>query len=161
MGTSLFRSRTFLVNLVSRSGLLMFPPSMTFVLVWFPRTVTVEKSFTFILILIAGYKNKDQYSKVPVELVVSHDYDLFDETLAKDFKLKPIETEFVQLEEVMHRIVGELNGLIQSEQIHRATNESTFSRVFYLSVLSIMFLVGLSLGQIVYMRNFFKQKKLI
>jgi hypothetical protein len=98
---------------------------------------------------------------VPVELVVSHDYDLFDETLAKDFKLKPIETEFVQLEEVMHRVVGELNGLVQSEQIHRATNESTFSRVFYLSVLSIMFLVGLSLGQIFYMRNFFKQKKLI
>lgn len=112
--------------------------------------------------------------KVPVELVVSHDYDLFDETLAKDFKLKPIETEFVQLEEVMHRIVGELNELVKNEDLHRSANgtnqympiynyfiESTFTRVSNLSILSILFLVGLSLGQVVYMRNFFKQKKLI
>jgi hypothetical protein len=60
--------------------------------------------------------------KIPVELIVNHDYDLFDETLAKDFKLKPIETEFVQLEEVMHRVVGELNDLVKNEELHRSTN---------------------------------------
>lgn len=92
---------------------------------------------------------------------MNHDYDLFDETLARDFKLKPIETEFVQMEEVMHRIVRELNDLVANEASHRSTNESTFTRVTRLSVISIIFLVGLSVGQIVYMRNFFKQKKLI
>jgi len=72
--------------------------------------------------------------KVPVELVVNHDYDLFDETLAKDFKLKPIETEFVQLEEVMHRVVGELNDLVKNEDAHRSANGITFkiNSIFYL-----------------------------
>lgn len=59
--------------------------------------------------------------------MVNHDYDLFDETLAKDFKLKPIETEFIQLEDVMHRIVGELNNLVANEEAHRSTNGINFT----------------------------------
>lgn len=110
---------------------------------------------------IAGYKNKDQLAKVPVELIVNHDYDLFDEKLAKDFKLKPIETEFIHLEEVMHRIVGELNELVDQEALHRSANESTFTRVFRFGIGSVLFLVALTVGQIVYLRSFFKQKKLI
>lgn len=71
---------------------------------------------------IAANKQKDKYGKIPIELVVNHDYDLFDENLAKDFKLKPIETEFIQLEDVMHRIVGELNNLVANEEAHRSAN---------------------------------------
>jgi hypothetical protein len=95
--------------------------------------------------------------------------------LARDFKLKPIETEFIQLEDVMHRIVGELNSLVANEEAHRSTNgiftcasiglshflESTFTRITTFSVISSLFLVGLSLGQVAYMRSFFKSKKLI
>lgn len=110
---------------------------------------------------VAGYKNKDQYGKVPVELMVSHDFDLFDDKLAEDFKLNPIKAEFLQLEEVMHRVVRELNDLVKGEAGHRSANESTFSRVVWMSIGSVLFLVGLSCGQILYMRSFFKQKKLI
>lgn len=89
------------------------------------RSPDIPSEYDFCARLVpknAGYKSKDQYAKVPVELVVSHDYDLFDETLAKDFKLKPIETEFVQLEEVMHRIVAELNELVKNEELNRSAN---------------------------------------
>lgn len=71
---------------------------------------------------IAANRNKDQFGKIPIELVVKHDYDLFDEALAKDFKLKPIETEFKQQQEVLHRIVGELSTLVANEELHRDAN---------------------------------------
>lgn len=92
---------------------------------------------------------------------MSYDFDLFDETIAKEFKLKEIETKFVMSEERMQTVVRELNDLVRSEEEHRTANESTFTRVTRLGGFSVLFLVGLSLGQIVYMRNFFKQKKLI
>lgn len=61
-------------------------------------------------------------STFPVKLEVSYDYDLFDEKLAHDFKVKPVETEFIKLEEKMRRVANELANMVQNEAVMRSVN---------------------------------------
>lgn len=58
----------------------------------------------------------------PVKLEVNYDYDLFDEKLAHDFKVKPVETEFIKLEEKMRSVANELAGMVQNEAAMRSVN---------------------------------------
>jgi len=100
-------------------------------------------------------------STYPVKLEVNYDYDLFDEKLAHDFKVKPVETEFIKLEEKMRRVANELAVMVQNEAAMRSVNESTFTRVWRFSVLSILALIGLSVYEFFYLKRFFRAKKLI
>lgn len=90
----------------------------------------------------------------------------------QDFKLKPIESEFYQLEDVIRRIADELGTSVKNEEIVRDTNgkeggfgecclESTLVRVIWFSVFSLVGLVGLGVWQLFYLKRFFKNKKLI
>ena len=65
-------------------------------------------------------------STYPVKLEVNYDYDLFDEKLAHDFKVKPVETEFIKLEEKMRRVANELAGMVQNEAAMRSVNGIQF-----------------------------------
>ena len=47
------------------------------------------------------------------------------------------------------------------EEEMRDTNESTNSRVLYFSIFSMCCLIGLATWQVLYLRKFFKAKKLI
>ncbi|ULT89200.1 hypothetical protein L3Y34_007989 [Caenorhabditis briggsae] len=49
----------------------------------------------------------------------------------------------------------------QREEEMRNTNESTNSRVLYLSIFSMLCLLGLAIWQVLFLRNYFKSKKLI
>ena len=49
----------------------------------------------------------------------------------------------------------------QREEEMRDTNESTNSRVLYFSIFSMCCLIGLATWQVLYLRKFFKSKKLI
>ena len=100
-------------------------------------------------------------STYPVKLEVNYDYDLFDEKLAHDFKVKPVETEFIKLEEKMRNVAKELAAMVQNEALMRSVNESTFTRVWRFSLLSILILIGLSIYQFFYLKRFFRTKKLI
>lgn len=53
---------------------------------------------------------------------MNYDYDLFDEKLAHDFKVKPVETEFIKLEEKMRRVANELAAMVQNEAAMRSVN---------------------------------------
>merc|ERR1712110_1103269 len=79
-----------------------------------------------------------------VSLTVKHGTEAksYDE-LAKANKLAPLEVELKRLEDI------------------RDTNESTNSRVLYFSVFSMLCLLGLATWQVLYLRKFFKSKKLI
>lgn len=61
-------------------------------------------------------------SRYPVRLDVKYDYDLFDEQLAHDFKVKPVETEFIRLEETMRRVAAELSSMVHNEVLIRTVN---------------------------------------
>ena len=83
------------------------------------------------------------------------------EQLAAVSQLKPLELELTKLEDLSSSIVQDFEYMKQREQEMRDTNESTNNRVFYLSIFSMLCLASLALWQILYLKKFFKSKKLI
>ncbi|KAK6038990.1 hypothetical protein COOONC_23505 [Cooperia oncophora] len=80
--------------------------------------------------------------------------------LAKAEKLKPLE-ELRRLEDLSDQIVKDFAFMRQREEEMRNTNESTNSRVLYLSIFSMFCLLALAIWQVMFLRNYFKAKKLI
>jgi hypothetical protein len=76
-------------------------------------------------------------------------------------KPKPLEVELRRLEDLSDSIVNDFQYMKQREEEMRSTNESTNSRVLYFSIFSMLCLVGLATWQVLYLRKFFKSKKLI
>uniref|UniRef100_T1ISK4 GOLD domain-containing protein n=1 Tax=Strigamia maritima TaxID=126957 RepID=T1ISK4_STRMM len=83
------------------------------------------------------------------------------DSLAEASKLKPLEVELRKLEDLSETIVNDFTYMRQREEEMRDTNESTNSRVLYFSVFSMCCLLGLATWQVLYLRRFFKAKKLI
>ncbi|XP_056383493.1 transmembrane emp24 domain-containing protein 10-like [Hyla sarda] len=83
------------------------------------------------------------------------------EDLAKAEKLKPLEVELRRLEDLTDSIVKDFTYMKKREEEMQDTNESTSLRVLYFSAFSMFCLVTLAMWQVVYLRRFFKSKKLI
>jgi len=83
------------------------------------------------------------------------------EELAKNEQLKPLEIELRRLEDLSKSITDAFSYMKKREEEMRDTNESTNSRVLYFSAFSMLCLVGLATWQVLYLRKFFKSKKLI
>lgn len=83
------------------------------------------------------------------------------EDIAKAEKLKPLEVELRRLEDLSKSIVDDFAYMRSREEQMRDTNESTHSRVMYFSLFSMMCLLGLATWQVLYLRRYFKAKKLI
>jgi len=83
------------------------------------------------------------------------------ETLGEAARLKPLEVELKRLEDLSEAIVQDFAYMRQREEEMRDTNESTNSRVLYFSLLSMLCLIALATWQVLYLRCFFKAKKLI
>ncbi|KAF7262570.1 hypothetical protein EG68_00086 [Paragonimus skrjabini miyazakii] len=81
--------------------------------------------------------------------------------LAKAEKLKPVEAELKRLEALTDEIVRDFNNMHNKSNKMRSTNESTHSRVLYFSVFSMFTLIGFACWQVLYLRRYFKSKKLI
>jgi len=81
--------------------------------------------------------------------------------LAKKENLKPIEYELEKMEELVKRLKSDFDYMKDREALHRDTNESTNSRVVWLSILSILIVASLGVAQIYYFKSYFKSKKLI
>ncbi|XP_076464680.1 transmembrane emp24 domain-containing protein 10-like [Babylonia areolata] len=97
-----------------------------------------------------------------VYLSVKHGVEAksYDE-LAKAEKLKPLEVELRRLEDLSKSIVDDFAYMRAREEEMRDTNESTHSRVMYFSIFSMACLLGLATWQVLYLRRYFKAKKLI
>lgn len=76
-------------------------------------------------------------------------------------KLKPLELDLKMLEDLSSSIVQDFSDMKHRAEEMRNTNESTSKRVHWFSMLSICCLFGLSVWQILYLRRYFKAKKLI
>ena len=88
-------------------------------------------------------------------------YVFFFKKLAKVEKLKPLEVELRRLEDLSQDIVSDFAYMKAREEEMRNTNESTNSKVLYFSVFSMCCLLGLAIWQVLYLRRYFKAKKLI
>ena len=96
-----------------------------------------------------------------VEVYIEVGYDLFDPQRAHDLKVRPVENDIVQLQGAISLITKEFERLVQGESFLRDTNESTNNRLTFFFVCSVISLFVLGGWQIVYMKRYFKSKKLI
>ncbi|TKR86481.1 hypothetical protein L596_011068 [Steinernema carpocapsae] len=97
-----------------------------------------------------------------VSLLLKHGVEAKNyEDIAKAEKLKPLEVELRRLEDLSESIVNDFAYMRKREEEMRSTNESTNSRVLYLSIFSMVCLIGLATWQVLYLRKYFKTKKLI
>ncbi|KAI6189935.1 hypothetical protein M3Y97_00062000 [Aphelenchoides bicaudatus] len=97
-----------------------------------------------------------------VSLILKHGVEAKNyDDLAKAEKLKPLEVELRRLEDLSDSIVQDFAYMRQREEEMRSTNESTNTRVLYLSIFSMLCLLGLATWQVLYLRRYFKSKKLI
>ncbi|XP_055700067.1 transmembrane emp24 domain-containing protein bai [Phlebotomus papatasi] len=76
-------------------------------------------------------------------------------------KLKPLEIDMKRLEDLSDSIVQDFAIMRKREEEMRDTNESTNSRVLFFSIFSMCCLLGLATWQVLYLRRYFKAKKLI
>lgn len=83
------------------------------------------------------------------------------EGLGEVAKLKPLELDLKMLEDLSSSIVQDFSDMKHRAEEMRNTNESTSRRVHWFSMFSICCLFGLSVWQILYLRRYFKAKKLI
>ncbi|KAG8265263.1 transmembrane emp24 domain-containing protein bai [Homalodisca vitripennis] len=83
------------------------------------------------------------------------------ELIGEAAKLKPMEVELKRLEDLSTSIVQDFVLMRKREVEMRDTNESTNNRVLYFSIFSMCCLLSLATWQVLYLRRFFKAKKLI
>jgi len=83
------------------------------------------------------------------------------EGIAEAAKLKPLELELKKLEDLSDAIVQDFALMRKREEEMRDTNESTNNRVLGFSIFGMCCLLGLATWQVLYLRRFFKAKKLI
>ncbi|XP_059610993.1 transmembrane emp24 domain-containing protein bai [Phlebotomus argentipes] len=76
-------------------------------------------------------------------------------------KLKPLEIDMKRLEDLSDSIVQDFAIMRKREEEMRDTNESTNNRVLFFSIFSMCCLLGLATWQVLYLRRYFKAKKLI
>lgn len=76
-------------------------------------------------------------------------------------KLQKLETDLAKLEDLTNSIIEDFAHLKRRESEMQDTNESTSNRIFWQTVISIIVVVGLAGWQIMYLRQFFRSRKLI
>jgi hypothetical protein len=103
-----------------------------------------------------------QHTSKEVSIKLKHGVETKDyDALAKANQLKPLEVELSRLEDLSHAIVTDFAYMKQREEEMRDTNESTNNKVLYFSIFSMFCLMSLAIWQVLYLRRYFKAKKLI
>ncbi|KAF7991249.1 hypothetical protein HCN44_002811 [Aphidius gifuensis] len=125
-------------------------------------TFVTETIDTFESCFKSHVPNHIRGNKQDVTLNVKHGIEAKSyEGIGEAAKLKPIEVELKRLEDLSEAIVQDFDRMRQNEKHMRDTNEQTNARVFYFSIFSLFCLIGLATWQSLYLRRFFKSKKLI
>lgn len=84
----------------------------------------------------------------------------FDQTLDSG-TVNQVERELDRIESISNAIIDDYAHLMQRGREMSDTNESTNRRLFYQAVISIIILSVLTIWQILYLRTFFRSRKLI
>lgn len=76
-------------------------------------------------------------------------------------KMNLLESELSKLQDLTNSIIEDFALLKKRESEMQDTNKSTSNRIFWQTILSMMIVVGLALWQILYLRQFFKLRRII
>merc|ERR1712137_879163 len=98
--------------------------------------------------------------RVTFDLAIGVDAEDYD-ALAITEELSPLEIELRKLEDAAIAVNKHMNYMRQREAAMRDTNESSNSRVLWFSFLSMSVLLSLGIWQIVYLKKYFRSRKLI
>lgn len=109
---------------------------------------------------VCFFNSNDKAARVVLDFkhgVEAKDYS----EVAKREHLMPVEKELRKMEDTVDEIHREMLYMREREAAMRNTNESTNSRVLWFSFFSIVVLLGMGVWQVLYLKKFFKSKKLI
>ncbi|CAG9325136.1 unnamed protein product [Blepharisma stoltei] len=81
--------------------------------------------------------------------------------IASTKELKETELMVVKVSETSTQIHKELQYIREREEQMRNTNETIYSRVISYSIVTLVFLAAIAIVQILYLKKFFKSKKMI
>lgn len=76
-------------------------------------------------------------------------------------KLQKLESDLSRLEDLSNSIIQDFAHLKKREGEMQDTNASTSNRIFWQTIVSIVVVVGLAGWQVMYLRQFFKARRLI
>lgn len=76
-------------------------------------------------------------------------------------KFSELEKDLSRVEDLTQAIISDFAYLRKREREMRNTNESTNTRLFYQTILSLIILVVLTTWQVLYLRTYFRARKLI
>uniref|UniRef100_A0A1B6D7M5 GOLD domain-containing protein n=1 Tax=Clastoptera arizonana TaxID=38151 RepID=A0A1B6D7M5_9HEMI len=125
-------------------------------------TFVTENYDTFEVCFMSKVQNHIQPMEQEISLNIKQGVEAKNyELLGEAAKLKPMEVELKRLEDLSTAIVQDFVIMKKREVEMRDTNESTNNRVLYFSIFSMCCLLGLATWQVLYLRRFFKAKKLI
>ncbi|CAO3619727.1 unnamed protein product [Cunninghamella echinulata] len=115
----------------------------------------------FTNVLEEGFVPNSQYVReVELEVNVGTEAKTIEE-ITKNKHLPNLEEQTRVLEAMVDDILNEMNYLKGREARMRNTNESTNDRVKWFSLLSLFTLISLGVWQILYLRSYFRRKRLI
>lgn len=76
-------------------------------------------------------------------------------------KLQKLEVDLTKLEDLTNSIIEDFAHLKLREAEMQDTNASTSNRIFWQTVISVIVVLGLAGWQVMYLRQFFRSRKLI
>uniref|UniRef100_A0A7S3D8Z3 GOLD domain-containing protein n=1 Tax=Palpitomonas bilix TaxID=652834 RepID=A0A7S3D8Z3_9EUKA len=80
--------------------------------------------------------------------------------LAKVEHLDPVAVELRRMEDSLAELLNDVTEMKVREMRHRDTNESTNTRVVVFSLFSMSVMIGVGVWQVMYLKSYFKAKKL-
>lgn len=104
--------------------------------------------------------NAREARRVVLEVKTDIETKDYSEVIRKEH-LKPLELEFLKAEDTMRQVTREFNYMQKREARMKQTSESTASRIRFFAYVSILVLLLLSFWQTVYLKSFFRSKKLL
>lgn len=76
-------------------------------------------------------------------------------------KLQKLETDLSKLEDLTNSVIDDFAHLKRRESEMQDTNASTSNRIFWQTIISVAVVLGLAGWQVMYLRQFFRSRKLI
>lgn len=80
---------------------------------------------------------------------------------ASSDKMQKLETDLTKLEDLTNSVIEDFAHLKRRESEMQDTNASTSNSIFRQTVISMLLVLGLAGWQVIYLRRFFRSKKLI
>jgi len=81
--------------------------------------------------------------------------------IGREEHLNKLEVDALRIQRSLEEVSLDLEHFKRREELHRDTTESTNARVMWLSVTSMIVIVCIGVWQLIYLRRFFTQKKLL